>query len=197
MGNWSSQKLLRDVSACTVCAKHLPLWPRPIISISKKSKIIIIGQAPGTKVHASGKPRDDPSGVQLRKWLGVDEKQFYDPDNFGIMPMGFCYPWKMDKGGDAPPRPECAPLRHERLLEYMSDHQLILLVGMYAQKYYLQQQKKKTLTETVHAYEEYLPSYFPLPHPSRRSNIWQKKNPWYEKEVLPVLQAKVQEILHT
>lgn len=183
--------LLCDVAACIHCAQHLPLWPRPIINVSPKSKIIIIWQAPWTKVHASWTPRDDASGTQLRKRLDVDEAQFHNTDLFGIMPMGFCYPWKW-KSWDNPPRPECAPLRHKKLLTYMKDHSLILLVWMYAQKYYLGKERKKTLTETIRCFKEYSPTYFPLPHPSRRSNLWQKKNPWFEKDVLPILRKQIQ-----
>lgn len=190
----NSNSLLTDVAHCKICAKHLPLWPRPVIRVSRKSKIIIIWQAPGTKVHESGKPRDDASGVQLKKRLGVSDEIFEDPDNFGIMPMWFCYPGKK-WWWDAPPRPECAPAWHEKLLEYMSDHQLVLLVGMYAQKYYLGKEMKKTLTETVSSFEEYLPRYFPLPHPSWRSSIWMEENPWFENDILHKLQTRVQKIL--
>lgn len=189
-----SNKLLKDVASCKICAKHLPLWPRPVIRVSRKTKIIIIWQAPGTKVHASGKPWDDASGVQLKNRLWVTDEIFDNPDNFGIMPMGFCYPGKQGSG-DAPPRPECAPAWHEKLLEYMNDHQLILLVWMYAQKYYLGKNMKKTLTETVRNYDQYLPTHFPLPHPSWRSNTRMKKNLWFESEVLPILQSKIRDIL--
>lgn len=187
--------LLQDVSACTLCTKHLPLWPRPIVRLNQKSKIIIIWQAPGTKVHASGKPRADASGTQLKKWLNIADEQFDDPDNFGIMPMWFCYPGKQ-WWWDAPPRPECAPQWHDKLLEYMVDHKLILLVGMYAQKYYLGKEMKKTLTETVRHFDDYLHTYFPIPHPSWRSSTWMKKNPWFEQDVLPVLQKKIQGMIN-
>ena len=154
------QDLLTNIRKCDVCAKNLILGPRPVVSAHIKSKIIIIGQAPGTKVHASGIPWDDASGKQLRKWLNVSDEEFYDEKKFAIIPMGFCYPGK-GRSGDLPPRPECAPLWHEPLLEIMPNVELIILIGMYAQNYYLQKKAKKTLTETVKSYKEYLPRYFP------------------------------------
>ncbi len=189
-------QLIKDVEACKACAQHLPLWPRPVINVSRKSKIILIWQAPWTKVHASWKPRDDASWENLRNRLQVSEDEFYDPDLFGIMPMWFCYPWK-SAWGDSPPRPECAPLWHKKLLKYMKDHQLILLIWSYAQKYYLGKDMKKTLTETVQCFEEYMPKYLPLPHPSWRSKIRQKKNPWFEKKVLPILREKIRTVAIT
>jgi uracil-DNA glycosylase len=150
----------------------------------------IIGQAPGTKVHETGIPWDDPSGRQLRKWLGVTDEVFYDPSMIALIPMGFCYPGK-GKSGDLPPRPECAPLWHEALLRKMPELQLIVVIGIYAQAYYLKGDAKKNLTETVKAYHDYLPEHFPLPHPSPRNRFWLSKNQWFEKEVVPELKKRV------
>lgn len=186
----SASSLLQEIQACTVCAAHLPLGPHPVATFPKTARIAIIGQAPGTKVHASGVPWDDQSGKRLREWLGVDNDTFYNSDAFAIVPMGFCYPGK-GKSGDLPPRPECAPKWHERIFQSLPDDLLILLVGSYAQKYYLQKSMRRTLTETVRDYNAYLPRYFPLVHPSPRNKIWQVKNPWFETDVVPVLQDLV------
>ncbi|MFK8002168.1 MAG: uracil-DNA glycosylase family protein [Polyangiales bacterium] len=181
---------LKQVRACEVCAEALPLGPRPVVQVGARAKVIIIGQAPGTKVHESGVPWDDASGDHLREWLGVTKDDFYDKKRFSILPMGFCYPG-VKGGGDAPPRPECAPLWHERLLEFAPKDSLLLLVGMYAQKHYLGKARKKTLTGTVRAAGEYLPRSFPLPHPSWRSKHWMKKNPWFASSILPSLQKEI------
>lgn len=157
-------------------------------------RITILGQAPGTKVHDTGIPWDDPSGKKLREWLGVSETIFYDPEMVGIVPMGFCYPGK-GKSGDLPPRKECAPLWHEKLLKEMPTLKMILLIGQYAQNYYLGGHKKRNLTETVRAFEEYLPEYFVLPHPSPRNRFWLRKNPWFTTEVIPELQKRLSEII--
>ena len=186
--------LLNNIIQCRICEKDLVLGPRPIVSAHKNSKIVIIGQAPGAKVHASGIPWDDASGKQLRKWLNVSDDDFYDVEKFAIIPMGFCYPGK-GKSGDLPPRKECAPEWHNQLLKKMPKVQLILLIGMYAQNYYLKEKAKKTLTETVDNYPAYLPNYFVLPHPSPRNRFWLTKNPWFEKNVIPELQKKVSEVL--
>jgi len=188
------ERLLKEVQACTICTKHLPLGPRPIVSAHYKSKIVIIGQAPGTAVHASGIPWDDKSGENLRKWMDVDKAEFYDPEKFAIIPMGFCYPGR-GKTGDLPPRKECAPLWHEALMSELKEIQLILLIGKYAQDYYLPAVKKVTLTEKVRNYRDFLPEFMVLPHPSPRNNIWQAKNEWFRHEVLPELKLQVKGIL--
>lgn len=181
------QKLLREIRSCTVCSQGLPLGPRPIVTASPSSKIAVIGQAPGTAVHASGIPWDDPSGRRLREWMGISDDDFYDTSKIAIIPMGFCYPGK-GKSGDLPPRPECAPLWHKPLFNSINDIRLTLLIGQYAQKYYLQDKAERTLTETVRNYSQYLPEFLPLPHPSPRNNIWLAKNEWFEQNLIPKLQ---------
>ncbi len=188
------ENLLSEIQKCTFCEPHLQLGANPVVRGHKNSKIAIIGQAPGTKVHASGIPWDDASGRQLRKWLDVSDKDFYNIEKFAIVPMGFCYPGK-GNSGDLPPRKECAPLWHEQLFNKMPHIEMILLIGMYAQNYYLKDAAKRTLTETVDNYPSYLPKYFVLPHPSPRNRFWLTKNPWFEKTVLPILKEKVAEIL--
>lgn len=185
--------LLEEIKACTICAQDLPLGANPVLSASAKSKILVIGQAPGTRVHHTGIPWNDPSGKNLRNWLGVSDEQFYDPDLFGIVPMGFCYPGK-GKSGDLPPRKECAAEWHEKLMAEMPNVKLTLLIGAYAQAYYLKN-KKRTLTETVQNFENFLPEYFVLPHPSPRNRLWMKKNPWFEEIVIPNLKVKISELL--
>jgi uracil-DNA glycosylase len=189
------QKLLSEISACRVCAEHFNGYePRPVVHLSAKSKILIIGQAPGTRVHKTGIPWNDPSGDQLRAWLQVSKEEFYNTDNFAIMPMGFCYPGK-GTSGDLPPRLECAPLWHEKLLAQMPHIQLTLLIGQYAQKYYLGERFKKNLTETVRSYGEFAPQFFPLPHPSPRNRLWIKKNAFFERDCLPQFKHTVQAII--
>ncbi|MGV6831879.1 MAG: uracil-DNA glycosylase family protein [bacterium] len=188
------EQLLENIQQCRLCAEYLPLGPRPVATAHENSKIVIIGQAPGTKVHLSGIPWDDASGKQLRKWLDVTPEEFYNTENFAIVPMGFCYPGK-GKSGDLPPRKECAPEWHNALLSKMPNVKLILLIGMYAQKYYLKESAEKNLTTNVRNYKTYLPKFFALPHPSPRNRFWLTKNPWFEKEVLPDLQLIVKNSL--
>lgn len=188
------KKLLEEIGKCEVCKAYLPLGPRPIVAAHPKAKIAIIGQAPGRKVHETGIPWDDPSGRQLRKWLGVSDETFYDTSKIALIPMGFCYPGK-GKSGDLPPRKECAPLWHNALLDHMPQLQLTLVIGIYAQKYYLKGNTKKNLTETVRAYRDYNPDYFPLPHPSPRNRFWLSKHLWFEKEVVPKMQSRISELL--
>jgi uracil-DNA glycosylase len=187
--------LLEQVAACRLCAEHLPLGPRPVVQLHADAPILIIGQAPGTKVHESGIPWNDPSGDRLREWLGVDKDIFYDPTKVALMPMGFCYPGRVEKGGDAPPRKECAPHWHPQLLPALPRLRLTLLVGQYAHAYYLGRGRKRTLGDTVRAWEEYLPTYWPTPHPSWRVTNWMTKNPWYEEQALPALKKQVRELL--
>jgi len=182
--------LLHRIRACTVCESELPCGANPIVQFSKDSKIVLVSQAPGRLAHDKNLPYKDPSGQTLRRWLGVDEDQFYQADNFAILPIGFCYPGK-GKSGDLPPRPECAPLWHEAVWQELKNVQLTLLIGQYAQRYYLRKQAHKTLTATVQNYTEYLPEYFPIVHPSPRNGIWLRRNPWFEKAVVPQLQKIV------
>ncbi|MFN0213441.1 MAG: uracil-DNA glycosylase family protein [Saprospiraceae bacterium] len=188
------KELLAEIRACQICLGHLPHGTRPVVQLSAKSRILLIGQAPGARVHASGIPWDDVSGDTLRQWLGVDKSQFYNPDLFALMPMGFCFPGS-GKSGDLPPRPECAPTWHDRILAQMPDIQLTLLIGQYAQNRYLGDRMQGNLTETVRLWYRFLPTYLPLPHPSPRNRIWLKKNAWFEQEVIPDLQKRIKFIL--
>lgn len=188
------KELLVQVRNCTLCSEDLPLGPNPILSAHSKSKIVLLSQAPGRIAHELSRAWDDPGGKQLRKWLNVTEEQFYNPENFAIVPVGFCYPGKA-KTGDLPPRPECAPLWHNLVLEKMPNVSLTILIGTYAQKYYLKENVKKTVKETVGEYQAYLPKYFPIPHPSPTNRFWKVKNPWFEELVVPELQQKIKEII--
>ncbi|MGQ0620509.1 MAG: uracil-DNA glycosylase family protein [Panacagrimonas sp.] len=186
-------QLLDQVRACDTCAVHLPLGPRPVLRVDPRVRLLIIGQAPGTKVHASGVPWNDASGDRLRNWLNLDRERFYDGARVGVMPMGFCYPGR-GRGGDLPPRPECAPQWHARLLEHMPAVGLTLLVGQYAQARYLDT-GKQSLEETVRRYREYLLDRFlPLPHPSPRNTLWLKRRPWFESEVVPALRETLDKL---
>lgn len=187
-------QLLSQIKSCTICKSILPNAPKPIIRASQYAKILIIGQAPGQKVQNSGIPWDDLSGKALREWLGVNSEQFYDTNLFAIMPMGMCYPGT-GKSGDLPPRKECAPSWHQKVIDQMPEINLTLLIGKYAQDYYLGKESKENLTETVKNYTTYLPNYIPLPHPSPRNNIWMKKNQWFAADVIPYLQYQVKTIL--
>ncbi len=188
--------LLPQVRACGLCAAHLPLGPRPVVQASATARLLIIGQAPGRRVHDTGIPWNDPSGNRLREWLQLPREVFYDESQVAIVPTAFCYPGK-GKSGDLPPRRECAPAWHPRLLAAMPDVQLTLLIGRYAQEYYLRDNGKASLTETVAAYEDYLPHALPLPHPSPRNQAWWKRNPWFERELLPLLRQRIETILKT
>ncbi len=192
--------LLKEIRSCRYCVetptgKALPHEPRPVVQASRTARIAIFGQAPGTRVHASGKPFTDPSGDRLRDWLGIGEDIFYDEKRVAIIPMGFCFPGLDAKGGDLPPRKECAPLWRARLMAALPNLELCILVGQYAQKWHLGAGVKKSLTDTVQAWRDYAPAYFPTPHPSWRNNAWLKKNLWFEAELLPVLRKKVQQLV--
>ena len=188
----SLDTLLTDIRACRLCEAHLPLGPRPVLRASATSRLLIVGQAPGTKVHASGIPWDDASGKRLREWLGMDADTFYDVTKIAIVPMGFCYPGKAGSG-DAPPRPECRATWHPRLLPLLNNVQLTLLLGQYSQEYFLGKRRKASLTETVAAWREYMPTHLPLPHPSPRNVGWFKANPWFDADVVPMLRERVRE----
>jgi uracil-DNA glycosylase len=185
--------LLKEVRACRACEPHLPFAPNPVLRAHANARLLVIGQAPGTRVHTTGIPWNDPSGDRLRDWMQIDRERFYDERQIAIIPMGFCYPGK-GKSGDLPPRPECAPLWHDRLQQQLPKLELRLLVGKYAQDYYLDT-RRRSLGETVQHYTSYLPDYFPLPHPSPRNIRWFRNNPWFEAEVLPALQARLAHIL--
>jgi uracil-DNA glycosylase len=187
--------LLERVRACDICKDTLPLGPRPVVRAKSSARILIIGQAPGTKVHETGIPWNDPSGDRLRDWLQLDKDTFYDDSRVAIVPTGFCYPGRYEKGGDLPPRPECAPAWHGQILSYLVNVRLTLLVGSYAQAVYLGDRKKRTLTETVAAWQSYMPDYLPTPHPSWRTKHWAKKNPWFEAELVPEIRKIVKALL--
>lgn len=187
--------VLAEARACRHCEKHLPLGPRPVLRASPSSRVLIVGQAPGTKVHETGIPWNDASGDRLRDWLGVTRDVFYDESLFAIVPMGFCYPGRQPRGGDNPPRPECAPMWHPRLRPLLTEIRLTLLVGSYAQAHYLKDRRGKTMTDTVRAFRDHLPDFLPTPHPSWRTTHWIKKNPWFERELLPELRSRICQII--
>lgn len=193
-------RLTADIRACRLCVESplkapLPHEPRPVLRVSPTARICIAGQAPGTRVHASGMPFTDPSGDRLRDWMGVTPDEFYDDARIAIVPMGFCFPGHDAKGGDLPPRRECAETWHEPLFKHLPQLELILLVGQYAQAWHLGRTRKVSLTETVAAWREYQPRFIPLPHPSWRNNAWIKKNPWFEEDLLPVLKRDVRRLI--
>ncbi len=187
--------LLAEVHACRLCAKHLPLGPRPVVRIAGSARILILSQAPGTRVHETGLNFNDRSGDRLREWLAMDREIFYDQSRVAVLGMGFCYPGRDAKGGDLPPRPECAPLWHPRLLAELPKAELILLVGSYAIDYYLPETRHPSMTETVRHWRDYLPQYWPLPHPSWRTTAWEQKNPWFKRRLLPELRRRVADLL--
>lgn len=182
--------LRRDIAACTHCAAHLQAGPRPVVQFSATSRILIVGQAPGSRVHASGVPFDDASGDRLRDWLGIDKEVFYDASRIALMPMGFCYPGK-GGSGDLPPRRECAPLWHQRVLDALPADRLTLLVGSYAQAAYLPRRPRRSMAEAVADFAAFGPNVFPLPHPSWRVVLWMRQNPWFEATLLPALRRAV------
>lgn len=181
-------------AACKLCEDRLPLGPLPIFRLHEKASILLISQAPGSVAHRKAVPWQDTGGRQLRRWLGIDETYFYSTPDFAVLAMGACYPGR-GKGGDLPPMPECAPNWHGEAMALMPGIKLRVLIGQYAQKYYLGARCKRTVTETVRQYAEYLPLYFPIVHPSPRNGIWLAKNPWFENEVVPVLQKRVADII--
>ncbi|MDX1737793.1 MAG: uracil-DNA glycosylase family protein [Alphaproteobacteria bacterium] len=188
--------LMDDIRRCDLCASELEHGPRPVVRGYVTAKILIIGQAPGSRVHASGIPWDDASGERLRDWLMLDEDRFYDQANIAIMPMGFCYPGKVKGGGDKPPRPECAPKWHQKLLKQFKDVELTLLIGSFAQAHYLENPKKQSMTDNVRDFDKYLQAgVFPLPHPSWRVRHWLRNNPWFESDCLPILRQKVANLI--
>jgi uracil-DNA glycosylase len=190
----SLTRLLGEVRSCTLCAAHLPLGPRPVVQLHPSARLLIVGQAPGRKVHESGVPFDDASGERLRDWLGIDKITFYDETKIALLPMGFCYPGT-GKSGDLPPRPECAATWRKKLLASLPNIELTLIIGQYAQDWHLPDSPHVSLTETVAAWREVWPAQLPLPHPSPRNNIWLKKNPWFATDVLPTLRKRVQKLL--
>jgi len=181
--------LLKEVRACTICAEKLPLGARPVLQMHSRAKILIAGQAPGKKVHDSGIPFDDASGKRLREWLGITKDEFYNPELVAILPMGFCFPGS-GKSGDLPPRPECAPAWREQLLSHLNRLDMTIVLGGYAQQYYFNN-TNLSVTELVKSWQTYWPNVIPLPHPSPRNNIWLRRNPWFEVELIPLLQQRV------
>ncbi len=189
MNHSTLDSLLHEVRACRLCETHLPLGPNPVLRASSTARILIIGQAPGTRVHTSGIPWNDPSGDRLRKWMQLNREQFYDVSQIAIMPMGFCYPGK-GKSGDLPPRPECAAHWHHKLLGAMPAIKLTILIGKYAQNYYLDS-RHESLADTVRHWQRQPPGFFPLPHPSPRNLRWFRQHPWFEDQVLPAFQQQL------
>lgn len=196
----SLPKLTKEIRACRICidaprGKPLPHEPRPVLQVSKKARLAIFGQAPGKRVHESGRPFTDPSGDRLREWMGVSEEQFYDDKKLAIIPMGFCFPGYDEKGSDLPPRKECADAWRERLMAALPNIETVILVGGYAQKWHLGAAAGKSITETVTNWRNHAPAFFPTPHPSWRNNAWLKKNPWFERELLPVLRKRIRTLI--
>jgi uracil-DNA glycosylase len=189
------ESLLKELRACTLCAAHLPLGPRPVLRARKSARLLVVGQAPGTRVHETGLPFNDRSGDRLRLWMNVSRDSFYDERRVAIVPMGFCYPGRDAAGGDLPPRPECAPLWHPKLRPMLPNIELTLLIGAYAQKYYLGTARKRSVAETVRAWRDYLPEFLPLPHPSWRNTGWLRRNPWFERELVPELRRRVEKAI--
>jgi len=190
----SLEQLLTDIRACRICDAQLPEGPRPVVRASRTAKILIVGQAPGRRVHETGIPFNDPSGDRLRDWMGIDREVFYDESRVNILPMGFCYPGT-GKSGDLPPRPECASHWRQKLMSELGEIEFTLIIGQYAMDWHLRDKKKKTVTETVKSYEEFWPDHAVLPHPSPRNNIWLRRNPWFEEEIIPKIQNRIRTLL--
>ncbi|WP_417514204.1 uracil-DNA glycosylase family protein [Marinobacter sp.] len=188
-------ELVSQVRACTICAESLPYGPRPIVQLSPSSRILVVGQAPGRRVHETGLPFNDPSGDRLRQWMGITRETFYDERKLAILPMGFCYPGT-GKSGDLPPRPECAPAWRNALLERLSNIGLTLAIGQYAHAWHLPD-GEKSVTENVRNWRQYWPNLLPMPHPSPRNNLWLRRNPWFETEVIPELRDRVAFLLES
>lgn len=184
------EALLVAVRDCRACEAHLPLGPRPVLRVGETARILIVGQAPGMRVHSTGVPWDDASGERLRGWMGVDDATFYDDSRIAIIPMGYCYPGR-GMSGDLPPRRECATLWLDQLLARLPSIELTLLIGQYAQRHFLSNRQKRSLTQTVRSWREYAPRFIPLPHPSPRNQPWFKRHPWFERQLLPVLRARL------
>ena len=188
-------ELVRQVRACTICADALPLGPRPVVQLSPESRILVVGQAPGRRVHETGLPFNDPSGDRLRQWMGITREVFYDDRKLAILPMGFCYPGT-GKSGDLPPRPECAPAWRNALLERLPYIGLTLVIGQYAHAWHLKD-REKSVTENVRNWQRYWPEVLPMPHPSPRNNLWLRRNPWFEEQVIPELQKRIAGLLES
>lgn len=188
-------ELIEEIRQCRLCEERLLLGPRPVLQYSQGAKILVAGQAPGTKVHQTGIPFNDPSGDRLRQWMGIDRSIFYDADQINIIPMGFCYPGRLPKGGDLPPDPLCAQTWHDQIFASRPAYDLVLVIGQYAQAYHLKGRMEKTLTQTVEKWQTFTPFYLPMPHPSPRNRFWLSKNSWFEETVVPYLQMRVKNIL--
>lgn len=203
--NGALDTLLGDIKSCRICVekpdkKPLPHEPRPVVLASAGARILIAGQAPGTRVHKSGKPFTDPSGDRLRAWMGVSEDEFYDTDKIAIVPMGFCFPGLDAKGGDLPPRRECASAWRPQLMQHLEHLELVLVIGLYAQSWHLGADRARNLTETVRDWRRFAmrnsaPKVLPLPHPSWRNNAWLKKNQWFETDLIPYLQNDIRRLI--
>ena len=192
----SLASLLAEIRDCRLCAAHLPHGPRPVVQASTSSRLLIVSQAPGRKVHETGIPFNDVSGDRLRNWLGIDRETFYDAQRIAIVPMGFCFPGS-GRNGDLPPRPECAPTWHPRIMPRLTHVELTLAIGQYAQAGILGTQRGASLTDTVNRWREHLArGVLPLPHPSPRNQAWLKHHPWFESELLPVLREEVARVLN-
>ncbi len=187
------EQLRNHINSCLLCQSTLPFEPRPIVQFSAESKLLIVGQAPGIKAHELSRPFDDASGTRLRSWLGLSREQFYDASLTAILPMGFCYPGR-GSSGDLPPKKECAPQWRAKLLHELKSVQLTIVIGLYAMRYHFPQ-NRSNLTAIVKDWSSWLPTHIPLPHPSPRNNIWLKRNPWFERDCVPVLQMRVKDVV--